>query len=109
MTSENPALTDEYREITPEGNVRWEPWMDRAIFDDEGNVIEYQSVGRDITKRKLAEEALQQRTAELEMFNKAMVDREMRIIEMKEEVNSLYEELGREPAYPPISQDSDDS
>ncbi len=48
------------------------------------------------------EEELRKRTEELEMFNKAMVDREMRIIEMKEEVNQLCEVLGREPAYPPI-------
>lgn len=36
---------------------------------------------------------------ELEMFNKAMLDREMRIIELKEEVNALYKELGRTEPY----------
>ncbi|MFC1878036.1 GAF domain-containing protein [Thermodesulfobacteriota bacterium] len=39
---------------------------------------------------------------ELKSFNNKLVDREMRIIEMKEEVNRLSEELGREPTYPPI-------
>jgi len=59
-----------------------------------------------IAKPFLADEALPQRTAELEMFNKAMVDREMRIIEMKEEVNQLCSALGQEIAYPPVWQDS---
>ncbi len=39
---------------------------------------------------------------ELEAFNEAMVEREMRIIEMKEEVNGLAAELGREAPYPPV-------
>lgn len=29
--------------------IRWQDWIDRAIFDDAGNLIEYQSVSRDIT------------------------------------------------------------
>jgi hypothetical protein len=31
-----------------------------------------------------------------------MIDREKRIIEIKEEVNLLREEMGLEPAYPPV-------
>lgn len=34
---------------------------------------------------------LKEKTEELEMFNKTMIDREMRIIELKEEVNNLSE------------------
>ena len=66
----------------------------------------YEGAQRDITQRKLAEEELRKRTEELETFNRVMVDRELRIIEMKEEVNQLCEELGRAPAYPPIWRDS---
>ncbi len=60
---------------------------------------------RDITERKKAEEELKMRTEELEMFNKAMVDREMRIIKMKEEVNRLCKEFGRKPKYPTVWKD----
>jgi GAF domain-containing protein len=35
----------------------------------------------------------------LEGFNEALVDREYRIIEVKQEVNALCKELGREPVY----------
>ena len=45
---------------------------------------------------------LERRAKELEMFNKAMVDREMKIIELKKEVNRLCAGLGQEPVYPPI-------
>ena len=39
---------------------------------------------------------------ELEAMNAAMVDREMRVIELKEEVNKLSKELGRNPPYPVV-------
>lgn len=45
---------------------------------------------------------LRKRSDELEAFNTIMLDRESRIIEMKEEVNKLCKELGREVRYPPL-------
>jgi PAS domain S-box-containing protein len=33
----------------------WHRWSDRAIFNDKGEIIEYQSVGRDITSQKRTE------------------------------------------------------
>ena len=47
----------------PDGSVRWQQWTDRAIFDECGNLAEYQSVGRDITDRKDAEEAMEKSEA----------------------------------------------
>jgi PAS domain S-box-containing protein len=60
LTPEHPVGTIENRCVMPSGEVRWQQWSDRAIFDDFGNVLEYQSVGRDITRQKQAELALQQ-------------------------------------------------
>jgi PAS domain S-box-containing protein len=58
LTRQNPVATIEHRIIMPDGQVRWQQWSDRAIFDDQGNLVEYQSVGRDITDRKKAEDGL---------------------------------------------------
>lgn len=55
---ENPVETHEYRIITPEGELRWNQWTNRAIFDTEGEVVEFQGVGHDINERKQAEESL---------------------------------------------------
>jgi PAS domain S-box-containing protein len=60
LTPANPVRNVEHRVIMPDGTVRWQQWSDRALFDDEGWVTEYQSVGRDITDRKRAEEALKE-------------------------------------------------
>ncbi|MCG8632475.1 MAG: response regulator [Desulfobacterales bacterium] len=45
---------------------------------------------------------LRHRINELENFNKIMLDREMRIIELKQEVNKLASELERPAPYPEI-------
>ena len=51
----------------------------------------------DITARKRAEEQLQARNEELECFNKIAVGRELRMIELKRQINELFNQRG-EPA-----------
>ncbi len=55
LSLEQPIVTYEYRVILPSEEVRWQQWTDRAFFDDSGILIEFQRVGRDITKLKQAE------------------------------------------------------
>lgn len=57
LTPDKPVGTIEQRVIFPDGSVRWQRWVDRAIYDDTGNIVEYQSVGRDITDAVTAEQA----------------------------------------------------
>jgi PAS domain S-box-containing protein len=59
LSREHPVSTNEGRIILANGVIHWMQWTNHAIFDREGNVVEYQSVGRDITEQKYAEEALQ--------------------------------------------------
>lgn len=58
LDRECPVLTHEERVFDREGNIRWQQWTNRAIFDQSGHIAEYQGVGRDITERKAAEENL---------------------------------------------------
>jgi len=52
----NPVLTTEHREVAAGGEIRWMQWNGHAIFDEKGSLVEFQSVGRDITERKRAQE-----------------------------------------------------
>ena len=58
LTRENPVLYYEHRDVTCQGKVVVNQWIDRAIFDSDGNVREYQSIGRDVTKQRATEERL---------------------------------------------------
>ncbi|MCX5647613.1 MAG: PAS domain S-box protein, partial [Planctomycetota bacterium] len=60
LTPDQPLATHEHRVIVPGGQIRWMQWTNRALFDSAGRVVEYQGVGRDVTERVLAEEALRE-------------------------------------------------
>jgi PAS domain S-box-containing protein len=60
LTPSHPVESIEHRIIMPDGEVRWQRWNDRAIFDEKGNVSEFQSVGKDITDQRQAVESLKE-------------------------------------------------
>ncbi len=55
----NPVATIEYQSVMPDGNRRWVQWTDRVLSDEQGNILEYQGVGRDVTERRQAEKELE--------------------------------------------------
>jgi hypothetical protein len=65
-TLQNPVSTSELRVTAPGRETRWLQWTCRAIYNPQGDLLEFQAVGKEITKRKQAEEALQKAHAELE-------------------------------------------
>jgi PAS domain S-box-containing protein len=92
----------EYRIVRKDGTVIWVSDNFSWEKDRGGKIVSMNGIVYDITEHREAEEKLRKHAEELEKFNRAMVDREKRIVEMKEEVNRLCRELGREPEYPPI-------
>jgi len=56
LNQKKPMTTYEHQVITPDETLRWQQWTDRAIMDEQGNVVEYQSLGRDVTDLRKAEE-----------------------------------------------------
>jgi PAS domain S-box-containing protein len=86
LTKNNPTGIIEHRLILPDESVRWHRWSDRAIFDEYGVLVEYQSVGHDITYRKTAELDLTEKNDELRAAYEQLTAAE-------EELRSSYEDL----------------
>ncbi len=55
---ESPIVMYEVRHPMPGGEVRWLQWTDRALYRDGNVLVEIQSVGRDVTERRQAEQEL---------------------------------------------------
>jgi PAS domain S-box-containing protein len=55
LTPEQPVITHEHQAVLPDGSICWQEWTDQAIYNETGEIVEYQAVGRDFTDRKQAE------------------------------------------------------
>lgn len=66
LSLEKPVMTIEHS-VLMKGEIRIQQWTNRAIFDEKGNFIEFQAVGRDITESKQAAEYIQNMNIQLEM------------------------------------------
>ena len=97
LDSGKPKIVEE--EITEPGRRFWiETYKSPVELD--GRIIGTVGFARDITERKLAEDALRQHNEELERFNHATVGRELDMIRLKRQINELSQQFGREPPYP---------
>lgn len=66
LMPENPVTTYEHHIISPDGTSYWLHHIDRAIFNSAGKIKEFQSVARDITRRKETEAELEKYRLHLE-------------------------------------------
>lgn len=127
LAGEETRLARRTRVRRADGTALW-GLVELAVARDESGAPQYYIVAlQEITDLVTAEEELRkhrdeleervrERTAEvleanaslraqkeeLETFNRAMVDREMKVIELKEGINRLHEQLGKEPPYPAV-------
>jgi len=74
LSPSRPTAMDEHRVLTADGTVHWQEWIDRGLFDEDGELVEIQSVGRDISERRRAEEQLRQSEERYLLLTEAISD-----------------------------------
>ena len=77
-----------------------------SIKDEQGVYLYSMHILEDITERKQAEAKLSEQLDELRGWHDITLGREMRVIELKHEINELLSQAGQPPRYP--SAESDD-
>jgi PAS domain S-box-containing protein len=99
-------LAGEWRIVWHDGSIHWIQGRFQVFKDYEGKPLKLIGVNIDITERKQLEEQIRRKAESLETANKDMerfnrmaVGREMRMIELKKEVNGLCKRLGEPPRY----------
>jgi PAS domain S-box-containing protein len=65
----------------------------------DGHIVGTYGISRDITERHTAAAELRQRNDDLERFNRAAIDRELRMVALKREVNALALAAGQPAPY----------
>lgn len=93
------SMITEHIHYDADGQARHFEVHGHPVFDGRGNVAQVIEYSLDITERKRAEDTLKQTLADLERFNRLAVGRELRMIELKREVNDMAERAEIEPPY----------
>jgi PAS domain S-box-containing protein len=55
----------EHEVLLPDGRIGWQQWVDHVLVDAHGRPVEIQGIGRDVSERRQAEDALRRNEAAL--------------------------------------------
>jgi len=65
LTVTQPTAVSIHESVLPNGQTYWIEWQDCIIVDNQGEIIGYQGVGRDVTQEQLVAKQLEQAQLEL--------------------------------------------
>jgi two-component system sensor histidine kinase/response regulator len=81
------------------GEEFWESASISPIKNNEGEITHFVAIKQDITERKHIDEDLKRNVEELEQFSKLAIGREMKMIQLKREINEYLNKQGLESKY----------
>lgn len=93
LSYDKPTISYNHRVILKNGRIRWMNWIDHAIFDENKNIVEYQSIGRDITDEIENKKRLEELLEEKEILLKEVhhrVKNNLQVIASLIELNKPY-------------------
>jgi len=92
----------QYRILTKNGKTKWVSHSWSPILTENHELKCIASIVRDITETKIAEQLLKQKIEELEKYKSVTVNREVKMVDLKNEINELCKQLNQKPKYPSV-------
>jgi diguanylate cyclase (GGDEF)-like protein/PAS domain S-box-containing protein len=86
----------EFRIVAPDGEVRWISQVVQPVFDDQGFFMGLRGSNRDVTQRRLIEDALQENEARLRLTNE-------QLSQQMSEIEQLHQELRDQALRDPLT------
>ncbi|MDD3320359.1 MAG: PAS domain S-box protein [Paludibacter sp.] len=94
-----PLIEIEEKTIRKDGSEAWASTTKMPLYSSDGKIIGTFGISKDITERKKNEAEIAKRIADLEYYQSFVINRELKMIELKKEINDLLNELGRPKKY----------
>ena len=92
-------ITQEASVLSIEGKELWYQSTLVPVYTHNGKLDYIMVVSLHTTERKQAEQKLMDRNKELEIFYEATVNRELKLVELKKEINELLKKSGEKTKY----------
>jgi PAS domain S-box-containing protein len=89
----------EFRIVRPNGMLRYCQTVAKIQKDEKEKPLRLIGVTWDITERTISEEDLKNKIEELELFTKLTIGRELKMIELKKEINEMLIQSGHTGKY----------
>ncbi len=99
LSEQRGVVSIDSENITKDGQHITCHWYNVTLVDEAGHPIGVTSIVDDITHSRKMETELRQYLQELERFTQLAVNREEKMIDLKQEINALREECGYEAKY----------
>jgi len=99
MKTKVPVIDKEEKVLILDKIETWYLASRMPLQDLDGSIIGTFGISKDITARKKMQFELQKRNNDLEYFHKFTVNREIKMVELKKELNLLLKEAGKDQKY----------
>ncbi len=83
----------ECRFVHKDGTILYCSFLAKPVFNEQGEIINWVGLDMDVSPMKCVEKELTKKVTELERINDLMIDRELKMMELKKEIKLLKAQL----------------